>query len=164
MSTDHRSQVEELLADYRRSRERLATMQQELTAITGTARSEDGAVRVTVGPQGVLRDLVIDDDAYRRQRPDQLAATIVRLTGEAARSAALRAQELLAPVLPAGADPAAIFEGRADLDPQGPPVPAPPDAGSPSGSNETRPADDTADDDDLADEGSWLQDSATPRR
>lgn len=159
MSTDHRAQVDELLADYRRSQERLATTQQELAAITETVRSQDGSVQVTVGPQGVLQDLVVDEAAYQRQRPAQLAATIVRLTKDAALAAAARAQEVLVPVLPADADPAAIF-GRADVDP------------APEGSdsqrsepqrNDSRRADDNHDDEvdpDFSEERGWLQDSA----
>jgi DNA-binding protein YbaB len=113
--TDHRAQVEELMADYRRSRQRLAATQQELSSITETAGSD--GIQVTVGPQGVLRDLVISDEAYRRHRPAQLAAAIVRLTAEAARSASRRAAEVLAPVLPPGTDAASLLEGRGDLEP-----------------------------------------------
>ncbi|RRO12766.1 YbaB/EbfC family DNA-binding protein [Saccharopolyspora rhizosphaerae] len=106
MATDHRSQVEELVADHRRSRERLSGTRRELSAITGTASSDDGRVRVVVGPQGALRELVLADDVERRMRPAELAATIVRLSSEAARTAAERTAAVLADVLPAGTDPA----------------------------------------------------------
>lgn len=112
MPSDHRAEVEDLLADYRRSRERLAATREELSAITETASAE--GVRVTVGPQGALRDLVLADDAYQRHRPDQLAALIVRLTSDAARSAARRAADVLAEVLPEDADPALLLGGHTD--------------------------------------------------
>lgn len=116
MPSDHAAEVDELMAEYRRSREQLASVQRELSAITETARSGDDAVRVTVGPQGALRDLTITEDAYRRLRPSQLAATIVELADTATRACAARVERVLAPVLPARADPQAIVEGRADLD------------------------------------------------
>lgn len=115
MATDYRAQVEELVAGYRRSRERLAETGQQLAAITETARSEAGSIKVTVGAQGVLRDLVLSESAYSRNTPSQLSAAIVELTGRAAREAAAHAARLLAPVLPPGADPEAVLAGGADL-------------------------------------------------
>ncbi|OLT39761.1 hypothetical protein BJF85_25500 [Saccharomonospora sp. CUA-673] len=81
--TDHREEVEQLLAEYRRSREQLADVQQRITAISESVSSADGLITATVGGRGVLTDLTIDDDAYQRYRPRELAAQIVRLTGEA---------------------------------------------------------------------------------
>lgn len=46
MASDHQAQVDELLADYRRSRERLAAMQKSLAAISESVTSADG----TTGP------------------------------------------------------------------------------------------------------------------
>jgi DNA-binding protein YbaB len=157
--TDHRAQVEELLADYRRSREQLARAQEELASITGTACSEDGTVEVVVGAQGTMRNLVLADNVYQRQRPSQLAATILRLTAEAAAMASARVSDVLAPVLPADTDPEAIFAGRADLDPPSP-IRADPShgAGKPG---DNAPDDDV--DDDFSEDSSWLQDSSAKR-
>lgn len=146
MPTDHRSQVEELMADYRRSRERLADTRRDLAAVTATASSEDGRVRVVVGPQGALRELEIADDATQRMRPAQLAATIVRLSTEAARAAAERAASVLSDVLPAGTDPELLL---------GPPP-------EPVSRNDSRRIDDDADDEDFSD-ASWLQQGPTGR-
>lgn len=120
MPTDHRAQVEEMLAEYRRSRDRLASVQRELATIEETAASADRTVRVTVGSQGALSDVRLTDDAYRRHSPSELAALIVRLSGEAARAASERARAVLEPALPAGTDPAAVLDGRADLPPAEP--------------------------------------------
>ncbi|CAM05665.1 YbaB/EbfC DNA-binding family protein [Saccharopolyspora erythraea NRRL 2338] len=109
MPTDHRAEVAELLADYRRSRERLEATRQELAALTETARSEDGSVEVTVGPQGVLRDLHLSDDVHERYHPARLSALIVRLTTEAAGEVVRRAADALAPIVPEGTDPAVLL-------------------------------------------------------
>ncbi|MGW6931062.1 YbaB/EbfC family nucleoid-associated protein [Lentzea sp. NPDC054927] len=114
---DHRAQVEELLADYRRSRERLATVQRELAAVSGEASSPDGTVRAVVGPGGKLAGLELSELAYRRHRPEQLAELIVRTVAAAAESAAEDTYQALSTVLPAAADPAALVAGTADLAP-----------------------------------------------
>lgn len=114
---DHRAQVEELLADYRRSREQLASVQRELAAVSGRASSPDGMVTAAVGAGGKLLSLELSELAYRRHRPEQLAELIVRTVGEAAASAAEGTYRTLSAVLPAAADPAALVAGTADLRP-----------------------------------------------
>ncbi|MCR3746184.1 YbaB/EbfC family nucleoid-associated protein [Lentzea californiensis] len=114
---DHRAQVEELLADYRRSREQLASVQRELAAVSGRASSPDGTVQATVGTGGKLVGLELSESAYRRHRPEQLAELIVRTVAEAAASAAEDTYQTLSAVLPSSADPAALVAGTADLKP-----------------------------------------------
>ncbi|MCI2424135.1 YbaB/EbfC family nucleoid-associated protein [Saccharopolyspora sp. K220] len=156
MSTDHRAQVDELMADYRRSRERLAETHRDLSTIAETARTTDGSVQVVVGPQGVLREVVLADDVYERQRPAQLAATIVRLTEVAAHAAARRAADVLADVLPAGTDPELLLGRHAD------------GASDSVPRNESRRIDDNVGDsvdDDVDDfsDGSWLRQGPAER-
>lgn len=117
MEADHRAQVEELLAEYRRSRENLGAVQRKLTAITESASSEDGLVTATVGANGQLVKLVIVETAYRKLRAHELAQCVVELTARAAAAAARAAGEALAPVLPRDADPVALLRGTADLTP-----------------------------------------------
>jgi len=112
---DHRAQVEEMLADYRRSRETLASVHRDLAAVRGQASSPDGLVRATVSAQGVLTALDIAESAYDEHRPAQLAALIVAATEAAAEQAAHAAGTVLAPVLPADTDPEALLAGTADL-------------------------------------------------
>jgi DNA-binding protein YbaB len=114
---DHRAQVEELLADYRRSREQLVSVQRELAAVSGEASSPDGTVTAVVGPGGKLAGLELSELAYRRHRPEQLAELIVRTVAAAAASAAEDTYQALSAVLPAAADPAALVAGTADLAP-----------------------------------------------
>lgn len=115
MVADHRAQVDELLADYRRSREQLAAVQRELSAISETSANADGTVTATVGARGTLIALELADQAYRRYRPAELAQEIVKVTAAATIKAFAGAGEVLAPVLPAGTDPQALLLGTADL-------------------------------------------------
>ncbi|GAA0241744.1 YbaB/EbfC family nucleoid-associated protein [Saccharothrix mutabilis subsp. mutabilis] len=124
MTTDHRAQVDELLADYRRSRDQLASVQRDLAKVSASATSPDGSVTATVGAQGTLTDLELTDAAYR-MRPAQLAQVIVRTTQEATAKAAERSYRAMAPVLPAGTDPEALVRGTADLRPEEIAPPAP---------------------------------------
>jgi DNA-binding protein YbaB len=112
---DHRAQVEDLIAGYRRSREQLGTVQRTLTTVRETVTSDDGLVAVTVSVSGALAGLVIADSAYRVLRPADLAALIVRVTAEATARVTRAASEVLAPVLPTDSDPAALLRGTADL-------------------------------------------------
>ncbi|SDN85204.1 YbaB/EbfC family nucleoid-associated protein [Lentzea jiangxiensis] len=114
---DHRAQVEELLADYRRSREQLVAVQRELAAVSGQASSPDGTVTATVDGGGKLASLELSELAYRRHRPEQLAELIVRTAAAAAASAAEDTYKALSTVLPAATDPAALVAGTADLRP-----------------------------------------------
>jgi DNA-binding protein YbaB len=116
VTTDHRAQVDELLAAYRRSRDQLASVQRDLARISGSATSPDGSVTAVVDAKGTLTDLELGDHAYRL-RPAQLAELIVRTTREAAAKAAEGAYRTLSPVLPAGTDPEALLRGTADLRP-----------------------------------------------
>jgi DNA-binding protein YbaB len=115
VASDHQAQVDELLADYRRSREQLAGMQQSLSAIRETATSSDGLVKATVGSGGALLDLTIADAAYVRVSPADLAKSIVRTVASASAKASETANRTVSPLLPVQTDPAALLAGRADL-------------------------------------------------
>ncbi|QFZ23249.1 YbaB/EbfC family nucleoid-associated protein [Saccharothrix syringae] len=150
MTTDHRARVDELLADYRRSRDQLASVQRDLARVSGSATSPDGVVTAVVDARGTLTDLELTDAAYRL-RPAQLAQLVVRTAREAAAKAAERTYQALEPVLPAGTDPEALVRGTADLRPEevAPPEPA----------ARRRPADDDED----FEQRDWLNVDATGR-
>ncbi|TNC20660.1 YbaB/EbfC family nucleoid-associated protein [Amycolatopsis alkalitolerans] len=114
--SEHRAQVEELLADYRRSREQLASLQRELGGVTASESDPGRLVTATVGPRGTLTGLVIAEEAYRRYRPAELAEAIVRATASASVRALTAASEIMAPALPSGTDPQSLLLGTADLD------------------------------------------------
>lgn len=115
--TDQRARVDELLAEYRRSREQLATVHQQLAKITASASNADGSVTATVGARGTLTGLSITDEAYRRYQPAELAEQILRATAAATTAALTDAGEVLAPALPAETDPQAVLLGTGDLRP-----------------------------------------------
>ncbi|MGH3622164.1 MAG: YbaB/EbfC family nucleoid-associated protein [Sciscionella sp.] len=107
--TDHRTQVDQLLAEYRQSKEQLVAVQRTLTSVVEAATSPDGVVSVSVGPHGGLLDLRIADSAYQRYRPAELSALIVRTTAEAAARAVESARAAVLPVLPEDTDPAVLL-------------------------------------------------------
>ena len=153
MPTNHRDEVAQLLADYRRGREQLAAVQRALLSIVESASSPDGLVTASVDSAGTLTGLVITDQAYQRYRPADLADTIVRTTRAAAAKAGEQARQALAPVLPPDTDPAAALAGRADLtdDEIGPPTPPMP---MPASSPPPRPV--PSYDEDSYEDTSWL--------
>jgi hypothetical protein len=115
VEVDHRAQVDELLAEYRRSREQLGAVHRTLATIQESATSADGLVTATVGAHGQLVGLVIVESAYRKLRPHELAQRIVELTAAATAKVTRAASEAIAPVLPRGTDPEALLRGTADL-------------------------------------------------
>lgn len=144
----HSEQVEELLADYRRTREQLADVHRALLAIKESVTNPDGLVTATVGPQGNLIGLVIADAAYQRYRAADLAQEVVKTVTAASGKAAARANDTLRPVLPPDSDPAALLAGHADLQPAelvAQPPPTPP-----------RPMRPQRDDEDTFEERTWM--------
>ncbi|ONI86004.1 hypothetical protein ALI144C_12470 [Actinosynnema sp. ALI-1.44] len=117
MASDHRAQVEELLADYRRSRDQLVSMQQSLAAINESVTSPDGTVVATVSGRGTLADLTLSDDAYLRHRPSDLAKLVLRTVTAAVAKASETANRTVSPLLPVQTDPGALLAGEADLTP-----------------------------------------------
>lgn len=114
MCADHRTRVDELLADYRRSRDQLEQVQHELSEMSETARDERESIAVTVGSDGVPCDVRLSREINRHYAPDDLAAEIVRLSRLAADRIAERSEAALAPLLPSDVDPSAMRQGRAD--------------------------------------------------
>ncbi len=152
--TEHQARVEQALADYRRSRERLVAAQRELAAVRASASSADGSVTATVGVRSALTGLTIDDRAYERYRPAELAAEIVRLTARATAEAFASAGEVLAPALESGTDPQALLLGTGDLTPEEL-APAEPDADGPAPDRPAAPAAAGPDEPDF-DDRDWL--------
>lgn len=118
MNDAHRARVDDLLADYRASREQLADVHRKLAQISESAGSADGSVKVTVGPRGTLTHLALSEAVYRNYQPAELAEEIVRLTAVATVRALADAGEVLAPALPVDTDPQALLLGTADLAPE----------------------------------------------
>jgi hypothetical protein len=69
----------------------------ELSALSATATSADGAVSLSVNTDGVLTRLRLSD-AVSRMSPDEIADAVLRTYVEAQRDSARRTGELLAPL------------------------------------------------------------------
>lgn len=72
-------------------------LQEQLGELTETARSQDGTVAVTVGANGALRGVHIDDRALRGSAAE-LSAELMRLSAQAQANAARRAVALVEPI------------------------------------------------------------------
>ena len=106
--------MEQLLGEYDNVRANLARMRSRLAEVEGSARSADGGVELTVGPQGTLRALRIDPRTYRRLSPTELADEVVRLSGEALGDARRQLADVMAPFLPPGVAYEQVADGTVD--------------------------------------------------
>lgn len=109
-----RARMEQLLGEYDSVRANLARLRSRLAEVEGSARSADGIIEMTVGPQGTLRALRIDPRACRRLSPTELADEIVRLSGEAAADARRQLADAMAPFLPPGVAYEQVADGTVD--------------------------------------------------
>jgi DNA-binding protein YbaB len=109
-----RARMEQLLGEYDNVRASLGRLRSRMAEVEGSARSADGGIELTVGPQGTLRALRIDPRAYRRLSPTELADEIVRLSGEAAGDARRQLAEVMAPFLPPGVAYEKVADGTVD--------------------------------------------------
>ena len=95
-----RARADELMAQFEQMRSGMGDLQQKLRAVTGTATSDDGLVKATVGPRGHLINLELDPRIYRRPNSRQLAATITDTVQRAAARALAQVEELCTPFIP----------------------------------------------------------------
>jgi len=95
-----RGQLTSMLEEYRSVRARIDRLCDDVAMMTATARSTDGCVTATVGPQGELRDLRIDPEVARRLDLRTLAARVLEASGAAAAEARQRLGRTLAEVMP----------------------------------------------------------------
>ncbi|MDQ2874910.1 MAG: YbaB/EbfC family nucleoid-associated protein, partial [Actinomycetota bacterium] len=109
-----RLRLEELLGTYADVRKNLGALQQRVREAQGEARSKDGSVRVRVGPQGNLLELVLEPRAYRRLSPSELAAEILELARQATREVQGQMEQVMAPFLPKDVAYADVLTGQAD--------------------------------------------------
>lgn len=144
--------------------QKAAAFKENLEASGATEASDDGALRVTVAPNGALTDLTIEESAMRRSG-GELAGQIMKLARKAQRAAAVHVAEAFAPLAgedseslrmvtgylpPEDDEPASTEDGAGgyaftDQQPDAEP-PARPPAGEPR-SRPTRPRSGKRDDD-----------------
>lgn len=84
--TDPLANVQRLVDDWERNAEekaaRYESMRQEVERISITASAANGAVSVTVGPNGIPSDVSMTE-AVSRLRPEQIAAAVMEAMGKA---------------------------------------------------------------------------------
>jgi hypothetical protein len=90
----------QLLEEYRSVRARMARLGDDVVAMTATARSTDGSVTATVGPQGDLRDMRIDPEVARRLDLRTLAARVLEASAAAGAQSRERLVRTLTEVMP----------------------------------------------------------------
>lgn len=123
---DLRSQVESTMADLDRRVAHLKTAQDDAAAVTGTATSADGLVRVLVNAAGVVVNTEVHPDAFTRSTPQALGRSMVQATQAAARDARMQVDAVMAPLTEGASDLADLVPGAASLRDLLPQVPEPP--------------------------------------
>jgi len=115
MRTDMRVQIESMLDEYKVLTNRLERVRADVGSVTATARSADGCATATVGPQGELVRLTIDQAAARRLDGATLAARILEASGLAVADARHRVGAIVANCLPPCFSGAVAPDGSVDV-------------------------------------------------
>jgi DNA-binding protein YbaB len=104
-----------LLADLETKMRRAQENAAVVAALEGIGEAADGVVKVTVGPTGALKDVVLEPKAMRLPSMD-LAAAIVTAARAGQESIANQVREIYRDREQAGAiDPAAAVQGQVDV-------------------------------------------------
>ncbi|GAB2688274.1 hypothetical protein GCM10027271_59280 [Saccharopolyspora gloriosae] len=128
MSDVDRRSIEMLREEYERVSAGLGDMQRRITELSATAVSPRREVSVTVGNQGVIKDLHFPTAAYRKLPKNELAELITKTIEAAREKATEQMAELIAPMMPGGLNAKAVLSGDvsaealAAAEPQLPPV------------------------------------------
>ncbi len=96
-----RARFDDIYGQYQRLRSGMDDVQRSLGELKVTVQSDDGLIRVTVGPRGQLLDLRLDPGVYREWQPDELADEIVAVTAAAVAKVTAEVQRLMGSLLPA---------------------------------------------------------------
>lgn len=116
MSETHDEHLDDLLGDYRRQFEELASTQQKLKTIVCTATSPRREVAVTAAFGGQVTSVDFPSSAYRRMAPAELAAAVQQTITEAQRLVNVAAVDLVAPTLPEGVDAQRLMSGDVGIE------------------------------------------------
>lgn len=100
MRAEWQAHIDELLKEYRDKRAQLRELQERLAGAEATSTAADEMVRVTVGPQGQLKQLEFDPRVYRRLSPTELADAIMEAAGRAADQVREQVQDAMQPLEP----------------------------------------------------------------
>ncbi|WP_227984233.1 YbaB/EbfC family nucleoid-associated protein [Nocardia spumae] len=93
-----RLQVDSLLETFEQQRRELAEVQRQLAETTAEAWSSDGLVRVVANVAGVVLEVHLIPEAFKRSTPDKLGKSMAEAAQAAARQAAELSQRAFAPI------------------------------------------------------------------
>ncbi|MFD4268265.1 YbaB/EbfC family nucleoid-associated protein [Rhodococcus sp. NPDC058481] len=93
-----RVQIDDMLDDLHRRSDLLSRAQSEVAALRVETRTPDGLARVSVDSAGAIVEVDIAPEAFARTTPSRLGEAIAAAARDAAATARLRVQELMAPV------------------------------------------------------------------
>ncbi|MFR9729561.1 YbaB/EbfC family nucleoid-associated protein [Saccharopolyspora sp. MS10] len=140
--------IREMMARFEEQASAAARLKDEMGAVRGEARSQDGAVSATVAPSGAVLDLRLSPEAMRRSH-SELQNSIMQTIRQATQQAAEAMNATVEPVLGDRADQfRAAYQAHGATPPAEPgaeqrPAPAPPASRRPRGDD---PDDDHAPD------------------
>lgn len=92
--------VNEMLGELDKLRANAGELQQKVRDLKVTVTSDDGFVKVTVGPQGHLEELELNPRIYRRPDSTELARTITDTVKRATAEMQQKVVELYKPFMP----------------------------------------------------------------
>lgn len=92
-----RAQASDLAGQLERITGAFTDLQRRVEAVSVTAESRDGQVRVTVGHDGTVRDLWLDSRIYHTPDAAELARTILDTITVAAQEARQRVKDICEP-------------------------------------------------------------------
>ncbi|WP_433657918.1 YbaB/EbfC family nucleoid-associated protein [Nocardia sp. CA-128927] len=107
-NADLRSTLDVIQDDFDREIEELGAVQRKLAAMKVHATTPTSLARVTVNASGVVTEITIADDAYRRSTPRQLTEELNTAIRGAVEAATEARQKVLAPIT-------SIVDGMPDL-------------------------------------------------
>jgi DNA-binding protein YbaB len=95
MSSSLQEQQQQAIAEFTKTREALIAARQEIRSISATARSRDGAVEVTVGPDGSPSGLRFPNNKFKEMTGQALAASVLEAMSASRNQVTSRAMSVI---------------------------------------------------------------------
>ena len=108
------AQLEQLASEYARIRTEMQEVQEKVRATTATVKSDNGMLTVTVGPQGDITDLKVNNRDYRKMAPAELANVLTATIARARAAVHEQMRGILTPFMPNGASFDDVRSGKFD--------------------------------------------------
>lgn len=114
MQSAFESAMNELLADFAKTRDEMLQMNKAMNGLTGTAKSKRRQVSAVVDAHGDVVELTFHGEGYRTLPPRELADVIVRTIREARQSVQAQVWESVGDGLPPGTEMQDVVTGHYD--------------------------------------------------